>query len=377
MKKNNLSEIIMKVSYAMLLFSSYVTTITAIQPLIKYLKIFAVILIISNLIIQSKKYNKKVLIKIILLIILSAVTWYVSKESVVFILYLIVISMKNVELEDFIKFNIITELFIVIFLFIMSSMGLTSEGLFFRDNIRRYSFGFAHPNTTAEIITSILIGFLYLNRENLKIYKILPVFLISILVSKYTDSRTSLFIASAVISCCLLKKSIIDKIIYTKPAKFIIKNIWIICTILTLLAVQQYNIRSEIGIYLNNVLSGRLRLINNFLINYKINLFGNQLVFVYTKKALMYGISAQILDNAFVRYILQFGIIFYAIFYYHIRKVFEYAYEHKDSIFICILFFLIVRGLSEHGCYIIFTNIFLIYIGKVIYRQQNILKENI
>lgn len=377
MKNHNISELIMKISYAMLLIGNYVTTITAFSSVIRYIKALAIILILINCLVQSRKYNKKDFLRITILIALSVITWLVSSEASIFMLYLVVIAMKNVELDDFIKFNIIIELCIVVFLFIMSSIGLTSEGLFFRDNVRRYTFGFAHPNTTAEITTSILIGFLYLNRTKLSILKILPVIIISYIVSAYTDSRTALIIAFAVIICCLFKKQLVDKIIYNKVVKFVIKNIWLICTVITLIAVYQYNNSTTIGIYLNNLLSGRLRLINNFLTTYKINLFGNELSFIYTKEALRYGISAQILDNAFVRYILQFGIVFYTIFYYHIRKVFEYAYKRKDSIFICILFILIARGLSEHGCYIIFSNVFLVYIGKVIYESNNLeLKDN-
>lgn len=376
MKKYNVSELLIKFSYAMLLICNYVTTITSFSSYIKYIKIFSIILILINCLIQSKNYNRKEFLRIVLLFSLSAITWAISKEPSVFMLYLIVISMKNVELEDFIKFNIVIELLIVLFLFFMSNNGLTSEGLFFRDNIRRYSFGFIHPNTTAEIMSSILIGFLYLNRENLNIFKILPVIFISYIVSKFTYSRTALFVSFAIIICCLLKKQLIDKVIYKRTVKFFVKNIWIICTIITILAVYQYKYSTSIGIYLNDLLSGRLRLINNFLTNYKINLFGNELIFVYSKQAIRYGISAQILDNAFVRYILQFGIIFYSIFYYHIRKVFEYAYKRKDSVFICILFILLVRGLSEHGCYIIFSNVFLVYIGKVIYSSSNLKLKN-
>ena len=369
-EKTNFLEKLFKIAYTLLLIEYYVKKVPTLTAIIKHFKLIAIIILLFCCIIQSKKYNIKTIITIYMLIIINALVCFTSNDTTILLLFLIILSLKNIDLIKLLKFDISLKIMIIILLYILSKFGMTNEGIFFRDGIMRYAFGFTQPNTFGDIVASVIIEYIYINQNRMNIIKSICILSISLLVSHYSDSRTSLVISLIIILCCIFKDTLINKIIYKKPMKFIIENSWIIFTLITILFTILYQNNNSFGIWINDALSNRIKYIIRFLNNYNIKLFGNKLVFVYSLTARTTGLTYAVLDNAYIRMILQYGISTYLIMYYYTKKLIQQAYKNTDTIFICILFVLLMRGIAEHGCYVVFSNVFLVYINKVIYTNE-------
>ena len=76
----------------------------------------------------------------------------------------------------------------------------------------------------------------------------------------------------------------------------------------------------------NEILTGRLYLASEFLRKYDINLFGNDVVTVGARVAKQQHTMAMILDNAYIRCVIFYGVVFSAlIFILYSKKIMYYA----------------------------------------------------
>ena len=371
-KKESMIEILFYFSYVLILFSNYFQNIVFLQNILEPIKIIAIIILLFICFTQSNIYYKSTILAIFLLVIINLYVYVKTDNSLMLLLFLLIFASKNIDSEELIKKDIKIKIIIVIFVFLMFIMGFTTNQEFFREGVRRYAFGFVHPNTFAAIISSILIEIIYINRNKKNILLLFISIIVAFISNYYADSRTSIIVILLVCMAYLFQNSILEKFLNRKGTKFIIINSWLIFTIISFIIAFLYKEQTGIGIFLDKMLSTRPRWMVRFLNTYNINLFGNKMIFVNETQAVLLNVSKAILDNAYVKYLLQYGIVLYTVMYYLFRKLFKYAYKNKNIMLIIIEFILLFRGVSESGCYFIYSNIFLIFFSDVIYQKERI-----
>lgn len=368
--KVNLSKVLYWISYIFLVISTLCIKVTIIEPYIKYFKYIAIILLIFKCFIQDKNYNKKTIFSIIFLSIIGVITFFVSEDGTFIILLLLIFASKDILFDDIVKKDFYIKLILVLFMLVMYLGGLTSEYVIYRDNSERRSFGFSHPNVFGFIIVMIAIEYIFIHRKKLKLVYLIPGILAIFIINIFSDSRSSTLLMAIIIIMCILDKINYSKIIYNKLVKQIIKNSFVIFTLISLFITFLFYKNTKIGIFFNEFFSGRISFILEFSQKYNINLFGNDLLLISTELSKITGKGFLILDNSFILILLHYGIIVYLIISYLFNKSFEFAYKRKDTLTICILFSLIIYATMESYLFKSAYNVFILYFSNVIYRRD-------
>lgn len=366
MKKINVHEILYFIAYALITISWYMTRVTFLSSHIYIFKYIAIGIFLFVCLTQSKTYKTKSFFKILLLIILGFLVYMYSKTDIVLIFILMLLALKNVDMNHLIKFDMYCKLLLIILLFILSYNDLTNEYIRFRDGILRFSFGFSHPNIFGFVCVNFWIDFIYLHKSKINWFYILLMGLTILFIDYYADSRSSGILLIIVLILSLLNQNKISKILENKIVKNIITNSWMIFSLLTMIGALLYYHNTDIGLYLDKLFSTRLGHIVTFYQNYHINLFGNDLILISTEEASLQGVRSAILDNAYSHYLLRFGIIFYLFISYEIKKLFKCSYHEKNYNLILILFVFLIYCLVENR---LNKFVFVLFIGKFIYEN--------
>lgn len=376
MAKKNLSyELFFCVAYLMLMASVMLSSISCLNNFLSIIQIIGVLMLTLIFVFQNEVLKKNTFLRILAVVVISFLSYYFSKNSTltdssIIMLVLMVLASKNIDFDKIVKFDFWIKSILVVIVVLLYFLGFSDDiGMIYRNNSIRYSLGFGHPNILGITIASIVIEYVYLKQKNLKKRYLFPLLIGLMVVSLVTDSRGSLFLIILVFLLILLKK-ILFSIIYNKNIKIIVKNSFLIFTLISFFMTFLYSKNLKLGIILNDIFSNRLYYANTFLNYYDFTPFGQTLIFTGASAVELYGSYTQILDNCFIYILLRFGFSTFFMLCYLFNNAFKIAYDRKNTMLIWILLFFIIYGLMEKYPTVIFYNVFLLYFSNVIYKDE-------
>ncbi len=365
MKKINSNTAITKVAYALFLFSYMFDNVLFVQKYIGIIRMFAITLMFIKFFIVTKKYKKTTLLIMCLILALNVYVTYICKDPRILMLYLFIFSLKNVDIREFVKFDVKIKILFLLSVCILSGLNLTEVNNLNRgDEIVRYSLGFSHPNIFASYVLSISFELYYLlhNKHNIILSIIL---LISIFITYYiSNTRSSSIIIAILLIFNMLERNKNNEKKYIKKAR-LAKSLFIFMFILSLTIGFLYDPSIKIYDNINQISSSRLYFMHEYLNRYNINLFGNNLIYISSFIATLKHIPAMILDNSYVYFILKFGFINTIIFCYFFLNMISKNKNNNNLITVISIY--IIFGLFETGFLFLNTNIFLIYLSQSIF----------
>lgn len=373
MKKINISEIIFYVSYTIALFALMFESVNVISKFTSCLLYLAYFLLLHIYIIQSKKYAKKDILKIIVITICGIMSWYYSKNASLMILFGFLFAEKNIDFKKLVKYDFKVKLFLLLVIVCLFKLGLTGNYSVYRDGILRSSMGFSHPNKFGAYILSLYTEFVYLFFNKNKKATNLTVTILSVcIISHFCDSRASAICILILYVCMIILKNNKFRLFDNKLFKKCIICVFAICSFLSISFGYFYNPNNDFLHSLNSSLSGRLSYTHLFFKKYNINLFGNRLELVSNMEATTYHIQAWILDNSYVRILLQYGVISFSIFSVIYILSLRRSLEKKDYVICIILIIYCIRGLADNIMFAFNINTFLLYFSSIIYTKKEI-----
>lgn len=355
-KKKQILTLIFYVAYFFIIISDMFSQIKVISDYLNYFDYIALFLLIVVFIIQNKNYHTKSLIYSVMLLIIGIITFIYSKDKTILKLIMLLITFKEIDFDKFIKTDCFLKIGLLLFVVLAFFLGFTNNILVYREGILRNAFGFSHPNKIGLYLMMISLESYYIMRNK----KIIIPFILSIIISSviflFIDSRTTLLIIILNIIFICLNKIFKNKILEKKIIEIVVKNLFLILTIITLILAHKFSFNNSFLVKLNQLLSYRISYNHYFLTNYGINIFGN---FVETSKYL-------ILDSSYLNIILRFGYILFFCLYFLFYKSFKDMYKKKNYILLIIFVLLLFYGFSESFLYKVSTNAFLLYFSRFI-----------
>ena len=377
MKKNSIYNFFFYLCYILLIVNSTCNKIKYFDIIIKYNKYIIPIILFFVIILQAKKYSKKSIVRIIGIVSIGLISYYITKSNDIFLTFLLIICAKNIEIDDFIKKDVIVKLCIIFFVIICYKLGLAENSIMYReDGFLRSSLGFSHPNRLGMLIFSINCGVMYLHHGKYN-WKDLVLIIVSLLICiKVCDSRSSQIGIVALTLITITTKFFKDKKIY----KNILTTLPIILTIISIVSAFLYSKGYSFIYTINEIVSNRILYCYKFIEYYGINLFGN-----YFQYYGMWGISNRlsVLDNAYVHILVHFGLLTFLLTIGCFIWIINDAIKNKKYNVIIYLVPFLLYGLMEHHIFEIQYNSILIYASGMIYAikkreksKNNILSNN-
>jgi hypothetical protein len=171
-----------------------------------------------------------------------------------------IIAIQDVVLEDVLKkTSIIKFVFIMVHIIVFFAMMLFSKEevpFVYREGIKRYSFMLGHPNTFSMYVLWTSLEFIYSRYNKMGIFKLILIWLVNVFAFLFTDSNTSIIVATMAMILMILEKK--GGKLYGLIISPISKYGFAFCTVFFPLIIVGYNQFPKVVMGLFNVLNEKL-----------------------------------------------------------------------------------------------------------------------
>lgn len=347
--RENLNKFVFYFAYTSMVVNVMFSYVINMAEFTNIIKDIALVILIINFFLQSKKYKRKEFIILLLVISLSTIISFFSKDKEIIKIVLLVCTAISIDFSKFIKYDFKLKLISTIIIVICYYLNLTEVYYSYREDGKlRSSMGFSHPNTFGGFIFSIVCDLIYLRKEKLNLLDVIIILLSSFVVSYFSDSRTSQISIILVLIGSLFLKFDKLKILETKIVKLFINNSFIIFSIISFLLAYFFVKDNPLAVHLNESFSGRISYIAQFFDEYNVNLFGREIEIIGTHKSRIIGTKAWILDNSYAMILLRYGLTTFLMMTICLNQFFKYAYKHNKYVVIIMYTFLILRSYGKY-----------------------------
>lgn len=270
-----------------------------------------------------QKFSSKKFIYLCIFFIIGLLSLIYSKQSVILLLLLYIISAYRVDIITVSKIIFIVELCLLIVIPFLSFLNvIDTVYLYSSERGLRSSLGFTHPNRFGINVLTLCCAYSTFRFPKIKFYDIAFYIFCCITVSNIADSRTSSLLILLLPCINILVK-------YLKKSNKIFLLYYIFIVIFFVLLISSfaitflYNSNSSWQYNLNNLLSNRPFLWNYYYKHNLFTLFGRP---DYSSTAML-GVHNFVIDNSFIKLMIVYGIVPLFIFIFIYIKIFQLMFK--------------------------------------------------
>ncbi len=260
---------------------------------------------------------------------------------------LMIIAARNVNCRRIVQcFCLIQSIVLIVFV-VGAQLGLIENYLFIQEGGRyRYGLGFLYTTYAPTIFCFVMMAYLYLRRERMKIYEFVILEAINFWMYTMTDSRLCFYLSTV-----MLVYVFFMRYFWQNRKERIRKNRWLIlapaaiCVGSILLHVF-YNPNNETWAALNRFLNGRLNLGQEALNTYGITWFGQQITWIGNGRSTVAG-EYNFVDCSYIKVLLDCGIIFLILIIAAYTYMMYVAVKTNDYYLQTVLLFILILCVTE------------------------------
>lgn len=265
-------------------------------------------LLFSTFFILRKAYNNKLKMNLFAAILLfcGIMEVFTSKHTFMLGFSIFYIGLSTYDFKKMI--NRFTKVLVCTFIFIefLVFVHIIPMGYASRETLTRLCFGFKTSTLPLSLLFFILLGYLYVKRERANVLVLLIGLALALLLHHYTDSRTGFYGSVFLIFLALIDKTRIFKKIFRWIKKHgflrtVAELMPILIFIFDCVLIYIYSFMSPLSFMLNSMLSTRLSLTYDIILNYRIMLFGQYI------PSTVNGVYSQT-DICYFFYLMNYGL---------------------------------------------------------------------
>ncbi|HGR3284730.1 TPA: polysaccharide polymerase Cap8K [Streptococcus pneumoniae] len=211
---------------------------------------------------EKRKYTLQFIISIILITTLLLYTSIQMQNYVYFTSWFMLIGTIHYDLRRVIKIIFIVSLsimfisiFISLLMYIIDYKREILINIRRNETVRAFTFGFIHPNKFTIVLSNLCLMFIWLIKDRLKYYHVTFCLFIQLFFYFFTQTRTALLV-SIVIFALLYIYMFVENL----ELRWIGYSFFCISTFLGVLAFQFYPSNNKFSIFIDNILTGRIKL---------------------------------------------------------------------------------------------------------------------
>jgi len=269
-------------------------------------------------------------------------------ENIFLASMMIVFSARYVKWERLLKFSLVLYIVFIIGSAVAEQVELVPTLEFFRGDVRRYSFGFSHPNVFGGYVLFIVIVWLLIRYKKLKVFDYIGWLLIAAFMWIVPNSRACTFSILLICLFTFIFKRAGNKLLKCLPIKIICVSFYGIMAAFSVLASYFYDENNALYVQIDqSIFTTRLSCAHTFFIENPITWFGQKLQLIDVTKAAQKGVSSSILDNFYVRQLLGGGIIHFLIIFVMFTYLVYRAIKINDQGMLIALIVLMIYWVYE------------------------------
>lgn len=322
--------------------------------------------------IVKTKYTAREIVICSILMLIGILTIRPSQDMRVFWFALVITATKNVNLEKVIKTTYGLTICCCTFFLICFLLNISPDEVIYLESGKvRHGFGLGHPNTLQAYVLYIVTMTIYVNYVRLKRWILVILFLLSIFVYSFTNSRTGIIVTIVILATTwLIRFCSLNKLIRSgiKIGSFLYM------TVFSLLPIIYFRYLNPVFSLLNSLLTNRISQAGYFYSAYGIKLFGFRPIELTYKKRYIYldmGYEAMYISQGLIYFIIIVGSI--------LLLLHRYAKEKNDKRMLILFSFTLFLGPENMATYI-FLNVSMLFISELIFVfpiSEDIKKRNI
>lgn len=306
-----------------------------------------------------KKFKLKKALTLSLFALLVILMELMEKNMTFLIYAMFIMVAQRIDLYQFIHYDFKLKIISCTFVVSMCLLGVINNYKPFINGSQKMAFGFLHPNTFCFYVFVILMEWMIIRFKRMKAIDWIAIIIIFIIIYLLGASRTSCYVFLLIYPLMLIGKYC-PKIL--TPFRLLISFSNTLMASLSFICVYYYSKGNRHMIELNKILTGRLSLASEFLKNSKPGLFGQQIKMVSTREAMATGQKSMILDNAYIRCALIYGLIFLCFFCLINAYLSLLFFRRKQPELSLFILFFALTGFAESHTINLFYNVLMFFI---------------
>lgn len=268
-----------------------------------------------------------------------------SKSLHIMVLFTFMFGLSKCPFKSVLKTSLIAMSFTTILVFLMAAIGILPNLIYYRGDSIRYSLGFGASTLSQAMIFFTFMAYFGLKGRKTSIFFILLFAIISLIVYKLTYARASLFLTFfAILIALLCKLKIFDTFFKKITNVRIFKRLFVLFPFILLggsiFLTYLLDIGNSFAIYLNGLLSTRLRLQLDAFNTYGLTIFGEN--FITTVNGKYAGV-----DCSYLFLYFNYGIVATFILLFGYSLLINETIKRKNLIVFCILFIYFIHSFTE------------------------------
>lgn len=322
-----------------------------------------------------EKVQKKDWIGIILLFISFIIMYRISKLGTAMML-IYIYGARNIDFKKVAILSICVTVLTVLFVIISSYIGIINNYVEISgDRVREY-IGFKYALFPSMYMLNVSFLFVYLSKNKTYKSRLYIIFFIIVLASNYwfyvkTDSKTNFYLAILVLMISLFFNKNLDIFFKNKIIQILSIFSYVISAAISFLLTITFNYENQILDFLNRALANRLRLGQQSLEKYGINLFGQKIKWVGNGLN-QFGVQSKseynYVDSLYIQILQKYGFVFFIVFLVVLSLFLYKLLNEKEYHIVLILVIVSLHSIIDNLSLYVWYNTFFIAIGYYISR---------
>lgn len=318
-------------------------SILPVMDLLGVVCMYAMLPLLLYCIFVRKQLSKSYLILSLSMIAIAGITYLSKSDNRILFLVLFVFAANGLNYELIVnKFAKIQLLCILIVLFVYK-LGLSEDVISYFSYGVGHSLGTYHANNLGTMVFSCYLAVCYAFLKGRYTSQTVLAIIVAFFLWENTLSRTNCFLVIAYplaqFFVFLLKKT--GKTVLLNSIKQIIVILFGV-SVVAALFYEQFS-----GVLNDGTLIERFRFGSVLLQQYGIHLFGSNIAFVNTVEARLQGVSNLVLDSAYLKLLIYYGVIITLFIIYVFSKSIKRAMLQKDYDLIIVCTLVAISGITQ------------------------------
>ena len=319
------------------------------------------------------KYTPKSLVIALLFTALGLISVRYSMDPIHLLSMLVFIyCARNINFEKIALFTIFVSGFLLVFVIFSAFFGIIDDYKIVDERVRDY-LGFRYSLFGPTILFNITSLYIYLRKNKATVPMLLLLFVFNTWIFAKTDGRLSYGVSLMVLAAAILLKNSKVNIFIEKSRliKWVAVFSYVLCFIVSIYTAINYNHNVKWQRDINRVLTGRLWLSHNAMLNHGAPLFGEKIEYVGNGLD-AYGNNASktraytYIDNLYIQMLHSYGVLFIAFYLLvHTYTVYK-CYKEKNYYAMMILFVIAIRCIIDDLSFRLYYNTFWFIVGNAV-----------
>ena len=294
---------------------------------------------------------------------------------------------RSIDFKKICGITISLTLTLIFFVIVSSLLGII-ENYHVIQNLQggeirsRYFLGFRYALNAPAMLCNVILLYVYQKREKAKVLEIAFLFVFSLILYEFTNSRLTFYtsiIGLIIAIICKIRKDNLENL--QKVPKILIPS-FLVCFGISIWLAISYSPSVTWMQELNAFLSNRLRHGQNSFMMYGVSLFGLGNIEWVGAGLDVYGRQSTetyfYVDNLYIQVLQRYGIIFMAIFLALTTALMIQCYKKKENLLVILLAIIAFHGLIDDGIMYLQLNTFWLLFGPAVFgyiRSRSVVRE--